>query len=309
MLAIGKVLLLAIVVEPIDIVGKVRKSQNMKYIGAHVSAAGGVENAPLNAHELGATAFALFTKNQRQWQGKPLSQKNIELFKERCERFGYRPQQILPHDSYLINLGHPEPEGLEKSRQAFIDEMHRCMQLGLDRLNFHPGSHLRQISVSDCLARIAQSINLALEQTQGVIAVIENTAGQGSNLGWQFEQIAEIIDQVEDKSRVGVCLDTCHTFAAGYDLRNAEACQKTFAEFEQTVGFNYLKGMHLNDSKGALGSKKDRHHSLGQGEIGWEVFRYIMTDQRFDGVPMVLETIDETIWADEIAALQQLAAG
>ena len=281
----------------------------MKYIGAHVSAAGGVENAPLNAHKLGATAFALFTKNQRQWQGKPLSQKNIELFKERCERFGYRPQQILPHDSYLINLGHPEPEGLEKSRQAFIDEMHRCMQLGLDRLNFHPGSHLRQIGVSDCLARIAQSINLALEQTQGVIAVIENTAGQGSNLGWQFEQIAEIIDQVEDKSRVGVCLDTCHTFAAGYDLRNAEACQKTFAEFEQTVGFNYLKGMHLNDSKGALGSKKDRHHSLGQGEIGWEVFRYIMTDQRFDGVPMVLETIDETIWADEIAALKQLAAG
>lgn len=281
----------------------------MKYIGAHVSAAGGVENAPLNAHKLGATAFALFTKNQRQWQGKPLSQKNIELFKERCERYGYRPQQILPHDSYLINLGHPEPEGLEKSRQAFIDEMHRCMQLGLDRLNFHPGSHLRQIGVSDCLARIAQSINLALEQTQGVIAVIENTAGQGSNLGWQFEQIAEIIDQVEDKSRVGVCLDTCHTFAAGYDLRNAEACQKTFAEFEQTVGFNYLKGMHLNDSKGALGSKKDRHHSLGQGEIGWEVFRYIMTDQRFDGVPMVLETIDETIWADEIAALKQLAAG
>ena len=281
----------------------------MKYIGAHVSAAGGVENAPLNAHKLGATAFALFTKNQRQWQGKPLSQKNIELFKERCERYGYRPQQILPHDSYLINLGHPEPEGLEKSRQAFIDEMHRCMQLGLDRLNFHPGSHLRQIGVSDCLARIAQSINLALEQTQGVIAVIENTAGQGSNLGWQFEQIAEIIDRVEDKSRVGVCLDTCHTFAAGYDLRNAEDCQKTFAEFEQTVGFNYLKGMHLNDSKGALGSKKDRHHSLGQGEIGWEVFRYIMTDQRFDGVPMVLETIDETIWADEIAALKQLAAG
>ena len=281
----------------------------MKYIGAHVSAAGGVENAPLNAHKLGATAFALFTKNQRQWQGKPLSQESIELFKERCENYGYRPQQILPHDSYLINLGHPEPEGLEKSRQAFNDEMTRCMQLGLDRLNFHPGSHLRQIGVSDCLARIAQSINLALEQTQGVIAVIENTAGQGSNLGWQFEHLAEIIDQVEDKSRVGVCLDTCHTFAAGYDLRSPEACQKTFAEFEQVVGFNYLRGMHLNDSKGALGSKKDRHHSLGKGEIGWEVFRYIMTDPRFDGVPMVLETIDETIWADEIEALKLMAAG
>lgn len=280
----------------------------MKYIGAHVSAAGGVENAPVNAHELGATAFALFTKNQRQWNAKPLSMKSIELFRERCDQYDFKPEQILPHDSYLINLGHPEQEALEKSRIAFIDEMERCMQLGLDRLNFHPGSHLRKINISDCLGRIAQSINIALEQTQGVIAVIENTAGQGSNLGWQFEEIAEIIDQVEDKSRVGVCLDTCHTFAAGYDLRTQDACQKTFAEFEKVVGFNYLKGMHLNDSKGELGSRKDRHHSLGQGEIGWEVFRYIMNDNRFDGVPMVLETIDETLWADEITALNMMAA-
>ncbi|USE36725.1 deoxyribonuclease IV [Endozoicomonas sp. SCSIO W0465] len=280
----------------------------MKYIGAHVSAAGGVENAPVNAHELGATAFALFTKNQRQWHAKPLSMKSIELFRERCEQYHFTPQQILPHDSYLINLGHPEPEALEKSRLAFIDEMERCMQLGLDRLNFHPGSHLRKIEVSDCLSKIAQSINMALEQTQGVIAVIENTAGQGSNLGWQFEEIAEIIDQVDDKSRVGVCLDTCHTFAAGYDLRTQEACQKTFAKFDQVIGFHYLKGMHLNDSKGALGSRKDRHHSLGQGEIGWEVFRYIMSDSRFDGIPMVLETIDETIWADEINALKMMSA-
>ena len=280
----------------------------MKYIGAHVSAAGGVENAPVNAHELGATAFALFTKNQRQWNAKPLSMKSIELFRERCEKFNFKPEQILPHDSYLINLGHPEQEALEKSRLAFIDEMERCMQLGLDRLNFHPGSHLRKIDVSDCLSRIAQSINMALEQTQGVIAVIENTAGQGSNLGWQFEEIAEIIDQVDDKSRVGVCLDTCHTFAAGYDLRTQDACQKTFAEFEKVIGFSYLKGMHLNDSKGALGSRKDRHHSLGQGEIGWEVFRYIMTDSRFDGIPMVLETIDETIWSDEINALKMMSA-
>ncbi|MGI2030138.1 deoxyribonuclease IV [Endozoicomonas acroporae] len=279
----------------------------MKYIGAHVSAAGGVENAPVNAHELGATAFALFTKNQRQWKAKPLSMKSIELFRERCEQYHFTPQQILPHDSYLINLGHPEQEALEKSRAAFIDEMERCMQLGLDRLNFHPGSHLRKIGVSDCLGKIAQSINIALEQTQGVIAVIENTAGQGSNLGWQFAEIAEIIDQVDDKSRVGVCLDTCHTFAAGYDLRTQEACQKTFAEFEKTVGFQYLKGMHLNDSKGALGSRKDRHHSLGQGEIGWEVFRYIMADSRFDGIPMVLETIDETLWADEIESLKMMS--
>ena len=280
----------------------------MKYVGAHVSAAGGVENAPVNAHEIGATAFALFTKNQRQWSAKPLSMKSIELFRERCEKYNFKPEQILPHDSYLINLGHPEQEALEKSRLAFIDEMERCMQLGLDRLNFHPGSHLRKIDVSDCLGRIAQSIDMALEQTQGVIAVIENTAGQGSNLGWQFDEIAEIIDQVEDKSRVGVCLDTCHTFAAGYDLRTQDACQKTFAEFDKIIGFNYLKGMHLNDSKGVLGSRKDRHHSLGQGEIGWEVFRYIMADNRFDGIPMVLETIDETLWPDEITALKMMTA-
>ncbi len=280
----------------------------MKYIGAHVSAAGGVENAPLNAHNIGATAFALFTKNQRQWNAKPLTAKNIELFRERCEQLNFKPEQILPHDSYLINLGHPEQEGLEKSRQAFIDEMERCMQLGLDRLNFHPGSHLKKIDIDACLSRIAESINIALEKTEGVIAVIENTAGQGSNLGWQFEEIATIIDQVEDKSRVGVCLDTCHTFAAGYDLRTKEACQDTFAAFESIVGFQYLKGMHLNDSKCVLGSRKDRHHSLGQGEIGWEVFRYIMADHRFDGIPMVLETIDDTLWADEISALKMMAA-
>ncbi|WP_281646749.1 deoxyribonuclease IV [Parendozoicomonas sp. Alg238-R29] len=278
-----------------------------KFVGAHVSAAGGVENAPLNAHKLGASAFALFTKNQRQWNAKPLTEKNIQLFKERCEEFGFAPEQILPHDSYLINLGHPETEALEKSRNAFIDEIERCMQLGLDRLNFHPGSHLRTISEEECAEKVAESINLALDRTEGVIAVIENTAGQGSNMGWNFEQLAIMIDGVNDKSRVGVCIDTCHTFAAGYDLRTYEACEKTFAEFERLVGFQYLKGMHLNDSKGALGSRKDRHHSLGEGEIGWECFRYIMQDPRFNNVPMVLETIDETIWADEIQALYRLA--
>ena len=280
----------------------------MKYIGAHVSAAGGVENAPANAHKLGATAFALFTKNQRQWNAKPLTEQNIQLFKERCEQYGYKPEQILPHDSYLINLGHPEQEPLEKSRNAFIDEMERCMQLGLDRLNFHPGSHLRKMDIDLCLKRISESVNIALDKTEGVIAVIENTAGQGSNLGWQFEELAAIIDGVEDKSRVGICLDTCHTFAAGYDLRTPEACEKTFAEFERIVGFNYLKGMHLNDSKVELGSKKDRHHSLGAGEIGWDVFKYIMQDDRFNYVPMVLETVDDSIWNDEISALKMFAA-
>ncbi len=281
---------------------------SQKFIGAHVSAAGGVENAPLNAHNIGASAFALFTKSQRQWAAKPLTEKSIDLFKERCAKFGFAPEQILPHDSYLINLGHPEVEALEKSRNAFIDEIERCRQLGLDRLNFHPGSHLRTLSEEACITRIAESINIALDRTEGVIAVIENTAGQGSNLGWKFEQIAAMIEQVSDKSRVGVCIDTCHTFAAGYDLRTKEACEQTFAEFERIVGFQYLKGMHLNDSKGAFGSKKDRHHSLGAGEIGWECFRYIMQDNRFDGVPMVLETIDDTLWPDEIQTLHRLAA-
>ena len=278
----------------------------MKRIGAHVSAAGGVHNAPLNAQAIGATAFALFTKNQRQWRAKPLTTEQIDAFKANLQAVEIAPQYVLPHDSYLINLGHPEAEALEKSRNAFIDEMQRCEQLGLSLLNFHPGSHLKKISEEESLAIVAESINLALEQTEGVIAVIENTAGQGTNLGYKFEHLAAIIDDVKDKSRVGVCIDTCHTFTAGYDLRTAEACEQTFAEFDRLVGFDYLRGMHLNDSKPELGSRVDRHHSLGQGKIGWEAFRYIMNDPRFDEIPMVLETIDDTIWAQEIEQLYAL---
>lgn len=279
----------------------------MKYIGAHVSAQGGVENAPVNAHEIGANAFALFTKNQRQWVAKPLSPESIAAFRENCEKLGFLPHQILPHDSYLINLGHPEKEGLSKSREAFLDEMRRCEQLGLDRLNFHPGSHLNQISVQASLALVAESINLVLDQTRGVIAVIENTAGQGSNLGHTFEQIREIIDQVEDKSRVGVCIDTCHSYSAGYDLKSAEGAAAVFAEFDRIIGFRFLKGMHLNETKKELGSKVDRHDVLENGLLGMEVFRFIMNDPRFDGIPLILETPDETRWADEIRLLRSLA--
>lgn len=276
----------------------------MKYIGAHVSASGGVANAAIRAAELEATAFALFTKNQRQWRAAPLTSDVIDDFKAACEKYHFSPAQILPHDSYLINLGHPVADALEKSREAFVDELTRCQQLGLALLNFHPGSHLMQIPVDDCLARIAESINIALSQTEGVTAVIENTAGQGSNLGFEFEHLAAIIDGVEDKSRVGVCIDTCHAFAAGYDLRSAEECEKTFAEFERIVGFNYLRGMHLNDAKSAFGSRVDRHHSLGEGNIGHDAFRWIMQDSRFDGIPMVLETVNPDIWAEEIAWLK-----
>ncbi len=280
----------------------------MKYIGAHVSASGGVENAPLNAREIGARAFALFTRNQRRWEAKPLSPASIEAFKTNCRSVGIDPAFILPHDSYLINLGHPDTAGLNKSRAAFLDEMQRCEQLGLTLLNFHPGSHLNRIDEAACLTRIAESINLALEQTHGVTAVIENTAGQGTNLGHRFEHLATIIEQVEDKSRVGVCLDTCHTFAAGYDLRTTESCEATFQAFEEIVGFGYLKAMHLNGSKSTLGSRVDRHHSLDMGELGQAVFIYIMGDPRFDDIPMVLETIDSSRWAEEIAWLYSLAA-
>ena len=275
----------------------------MKYIGAHVSASGGVENAPVNAHEIGANAFALFTKNQRQWVSKPLTEENIRLFKENCEKYNFKPEYILPHDSYLINLGHPEPDALEKSRAAFLDEMQRCEQLGLKLLNFHPGSHLNKISVEDSLDLIAESINITLEKTKGVTAVIENTAGQGSNLGNEFWHLKYIIDRVEDKSRVGVCLDTCHTFTAGYDfLGDYDA---VFNEFEEVVGFRYLRGMHLNDYKKELGSHVDRHDSIGKGLIGFAFFEKLMRDPRFDNMPLILETIDETLWPEEIAWLRE----
>ncbi|CAM3182689.1 deoxyribonuclease IV [Vibrio rarus] len=278
-----------------------------KFIGAHVSAAGGVENAPLRAKEIGASAFALFTKNQRQWAAKPLTQKSIDSFKKNCTALGFTSAQILPHDSYLINLGAPEEEKLAKSRAAFIDEMERCELLGLTLLNFHPGSHLKKISEKECLARIAESINLAHEAVPNVIAVIENTAGQGTNLGWRFEHLAEIIDQVKDKSRVGVCIDTCHTFVAGYDLRTFSACEETFAEFDRVVGMHYLRAMHINDSKIPLGGKVDRHHSLGEGEIGWECFQYISQDPRFNGIPLILETIEPERWQQEIQAMRSFA--
>ncbi|MCH5328334.1 MAG: deoxyribonuclease IV [Coprobacter sp.] len=278
----------------------------MKYIGAHVSSSGGVENAPENARRIGARAFALFTKNQRQWKSAPLTAQSIDLFRQRCETFGFSPRHILPHDSYLINLGHPEDDGLAKSRDAFLDEMQRCEQLGLELLNFHPGSHLKQISLDACLDRIAESINIALDRTHGVTAVIENTAGQGSNVGFRFEHLARIIDRVEDKSRVGVCLDTCHTLAGGYDMVTADGFEQTFREFDRIIGFRYLRGMHLNDSKKGIASHVDRHESLGKGELGAALFERLMQDARFDDIPLILETPDEAAWPEEIAWLYSL---
>ena len=278
----------------------------MKFVGAHVSSSGGVFNAPKNAVEIGAQAFALFTKNQRQWAAKELDSATLDKWFKALEESKILPKHILPHDSYLINLGNPDEEKREKSLNAFTHELERCDILGLDRLNFHPGSHLRQITEEECLDKIAESINVSLDKTKNVKAVIENTAGQGSNLGYKFEHLAHIIDKVEDKSRIGVCIDTCHMFTAGYDIRTREAYDKTWNEFDEVVGRQYLMGMHLNDSKPELGSRVDRHDSLGVGKIGWDAFGFIMNDSRMDDIPMVLETIDTEIWPEEIKALYAL---
>jgi len=275
----------------------------MKRVGAHVSIAGGVENAPLNAREIGAKAFAMFTRNQRQWHSAPLTAVSIEAFRNNCAEAGFLPEHILPHDSYLINLGHPEPEKLEKSRQAFITEMQRTEALGLVMLNFHPGSHLNLTSEEESLGLIAASVNLALEATSGVSAVIENTAGQGSNLGFRFEQIARIIEQVEDKSRVGVCLDTCHLFASGYDIRTPETFDAMLNEFDRVIGISFLKAMHLNDAKQKLGSRVDRHACIGKGMIGEEAFAHIMRHPSLEEKPLILETPDADGWAEEIRML------
>ena len=275
----------------------------MKYIGAHVSVTGGVASAPINANEIGAKAFALFTGNPSRWTTKSISEEEVNLFKQRCAEFGYNPDVILPHDNFLINLGSPDSKKLAMSRKSFLDEMRRCEQLGLKLLNFHPGSHLREISEEECLSTIAESINMTLDATSGVTAVIETTAGQGSNLGHDFNQVAYIIDKVEDKTRVGVCVDTCHTYSAGYDLRSPEGYEKTWKEFDEIIGLSYLRGMHLNDDKRECGSHIDRHESIGKGTLGEEFFIRLVNDPRFDNIPLILETPDESIWAQEIAWL------
>ncbi|MBO7146150.1 MAG: deoxyribonuclease IV [Lentisphaeria bacterium] len=277
----------------------------MKFIGAHVSISGGVENAPLNAAAIGAGAFAMFTKNQRQWKSPPLTQKSIDAFKKNCQEKGFSPEHILPHDGYLINMGNPDPEKRMISQAAFQDEMTRCMQLGLKYLNFHPGSHLKQVSVDECLKLIADCVKQTLAETENVVAVIENTAGQGSNVGNNFEELARLIELIDCNERVGICLDTCHSFAAGYDLK--DDYDKVMDRFGSLIGFEFLKGMHLNDSKSVLNGHLDRHHSIGKGELGVETFRRLMQDPRLDNMPLILETIDESLWLEEIKQLYSFA--
>lgn len=273
----------------------------MKYIGAHVSIEGGIDLTPERANKIGARAFALFTGNSNRWTPAAIKPETAVKFRDRCAELGFSPEQILPHDKFLINLGSPDQTKLEMSRESFIDELKRCELLGLSMLNFHPGSHLRQISEEKCLDLIAESINYGLDKTNGVTAVIENTAGQGSNLGNEFSHLAHIIDKVEDKSRVGVCIDTCHAYSAGYDLR--DNYDKVWTDFENTVGFGYLKAIHLNDDKKELGSRIDRHELIGEGTLGKEFFIRLMNDARFDNMPIILETPDPAKWEEEISWL------
>ena len=278
----------------------------MKRIGAHVSASGGVFNAPLNAAKIGADAFAMFVKNQRRWDAPPLSTEEIVAFKDALKQSGIRAEHVLVHDSYLINLGHPREAEREKSLNAFIDEIRRCEALGLRLLNFHPGSHLNEISAQVCLDNIAESLNFAIANTAGVKLVLENTAGQGSNLGYDFAQLAYVIGKISNKDRIGVCIDTCHAFAAGYDLRSPQAYERTMSEFDRAIGYKFLSGMHLNDTKNELGVRKDRHESLGRGFLGLAVFENIMNDPNIDEIPLILETIDDSLWAEEIALLRSM---
>ena len=278
----------------------------MKYVGAHVSAAGGVSNTPIAASEINAKAFALFTGSSARWVSKAISDEEAELFRKNCEIYGYTPDVILPHDNFLINLGSPDSKKLAMSRKSFLDEMKRCEKLGLRMLNFHPGSHLNQMDEDACLDLIAESINITLDKTEGVTAVLESTAGQGSNLGFRFEQLARIISGVEDKSRIGVCVDTCHSHSAGYDFVSEEGYRQAWKEFDDTIGAGYLRALHLNDNKRTLGSRIDRHEKIGEGSLGLGFFRRLMNDPRFDDMPLILETPDPDIWKQEIELLYSL---
>ena len=279
----------------------------MYYIGPHVSIGGGVANAPRNAKALGATGFGMFVKNQRQWTAAPYAQADVDAFRRQLKADGYTSAQVMPHAGYLINLANPDEAAHAKSMASLLDELRRCMALGLDKLNFHPGSHLRLLTPQEACGRVARSINAALAETEGVTLVIENTAGSGGNLGSVFEELKAMIEGVDDKRRVGVCLDTMHTFAAGFDIRTRDGFLTTIDHFDRTVGLRYLRGLHLNDSKVALNSHVDRHESLGAGLLGIDVFKCIMRDPRFENMPLVLETPNEELWAQEIEQLTAMA--
>ncbi|CDJ56158.1 endonuclease V, putative [Eimeria maxima] len=280
-------------------------AKSRKFVGAHISAAGGVHNALISCFNVKGQAFALFLKCQRKWVSPPLALTAITGFKERCDQLELdKAMQVLPHGSYLINVANPDKTKQENAYKAFLDDLQRCETLGIKLYNIHPGSTVGDCSKEEGIRNIAAAVNRAHKDTKFVVVVLENMAGQKNVIGSKFEDLRDIIDLVEDKDRVGVCLDTCHLFAAGYDIRTAEKFEKVMEDFDSIVGYKFLKGMHLNDSKSELSSGLDRHELLGKGHLGLEPFRYIMRHPwRFKDMPLVLETPDPTegsIWKKEI---------
>jgi len=261
-----------------------------------------VEVSPRNALSIGADAMAIFTKNQRQWKVPPLADESVDAFTAGLAQARIAPEHVLVHDSYLINLGNPDPAKAEKALDAFIEEIRRVEALGLTLLNFHPGAHLGE-GEEPCLERIAAAMRAALDATERGVLVIENTAGQGTSVGYTFGHLARLMELTGGGDRVGVCIDTCHLFASGYELRG-DAFDETFADFDRQVGFSRLRGMHINDSVKECGMRVDRHAPIGKGCIGGEPFERIMGDSRFDGIPLILETPQPDLWAEEIALLR-----
>ncbi|KAF8886870.1 xylose isomerase-like protein [Gymnopilus junonius] len=285
-------------------------------VGAHVSAAGGVENAVVNAASIGANAFALFVKSQRKWTSPPMKDESVREFKKRMKDFGYTSRMVLPHGSYLLNLANPDEDKREKSYECFLDDLKRCEALGLELYNFHPGSTVGATTTEASLGHIADCINRAHKETTVITTVLENMAGAGNIIGGNFAHLAGIIERVEDKSRVGICLDTCHSFAAGYDIHTKEGWNLTsfifsVTKFEEEVGLKYLRAMHLNDSKTPCNSRKDRHENIGLGHLGLQAFHHVLTNPRTQNIPLILETPtfdnNRAVWGTEIAVLNRLS--
>lgn len=278
----------------------------MKYIGAHVSISGGVETAPGRAQEIGAKALGIFTKNQRRWNASALTEDSISNFKKNLETSGIDPSLVVVHDSYLINIGNPDRGKRKQSLNALIDEAQRVEQLGLTLLNFHPGSGLKEQTEEETIALVGEGINTVLSETKSAVLLIEATAGQGAHVGYRFEHLSKLIENTEQKNRIGVCVDTCHIFAAGYDIRTAKTYAETIDGFDTIVGLEYLKAIHINDSKVEFSSRRDRHEKIGLGYLGLDAFNLLLNDNRLDGLPFILETPDSAAWADEIKTLYSL---
>ena len=276
-------------------------------IGAHTSAAGGAHLALLEGQEIGATTVQLFTSNQKRWQGREITEEDAALFQSTLQETGL--DKIMSHDSYLINLGSPDKEGLHKSRKAFKEELIRCQTLGITFLNFHPGAALDS-SEEECLNTIVASLEEMEKTASGgkTKILLETTAGQGSSVGYTFEHLDYIIDRVHKKISIGVCIDTCHIFAAGYDIRTEDGWKKMIHQFDEVVGIKHLQAFHVNDSMKPLGSRRDRHAPLGDGEIGWSCFKAMMTHPQTREIPKYLETPDgPPLWKKEIHKLREFA--